>query len=59
MFDIPEFHGLVWFAGQSAAQPVYAPPYWDALNSDLVGRYDRDPYHAPQSRGFGSWWRAS
>jgi type IV secretion system protein VirD4 len=60
MFNIPEFHGLVWFAGQSAAQPVYAPPYFDARdNPDLVGRNDPDPYHAPQSRGFGSWWRSS
>lgn len=23
LYNIPEFHGLVWFAGQSAAQPVY------------------------------------
>jgi hypothetical protein len=22
----------VWFAGQSAAQPVFAPPYWDRRN---------------------------
>lgn len=47
LHNIPEFHGLVWFAGQSAAQPVYAPPYWDAQhNPDLVGRYDPDPYHS-------------
>lgn len=46
LYNIPEFHGLVWFAGQSAAQPVYAPPYWDARdNPDLAGRYDPDPYH--------------
>ena len=51
MFNIPEFHGLVYFAGQSAATPVYAPPYWDARhNPDLVGRYDPDPYH-PGSGG--------
>jgi type IV secretion system protein VirD4 len=50
LHDIPEFHGLVWFAGQSAAQPVYAPPYWDAQhNADLVGRYDPDPYHTGQA----------
>ena len=51
LFDIPEFHGLVFFAGQSEAQPVYAPPYWDRRgNRDLVGRYDPDPYH-PGSGG--------
>ena len=52
MYSIPEFHGLVFFAGQSAAQPVYAPPYWDrADNPDLAGRYDPDPYHAGSSGG--------
>jgi type IV secretion system protein VirD4 len=61
LYNIPEFHGLVWFAGQSAAQPVYAPPYWDARdNPDLVGRYDPDPYHpgsaaAPVRRPSGFW----
>ena len=55
LHNIPEFHGLVWFAGQSAAQPVYAPPYWNKRdNADLRGRYDPDPYHTPQRR---SWWR--
>jgi type IV secretion system protein VirD4 len=54
LYNIPEFHGLVWFAGQSAAQPVYTPPYWDARdNPDLVGRYDPDPYH-PGSVGRSS-----
>jgi len=47
LFNVPEFHGLAFFAGQSRAVPVYAPPYWDARdNPDLVGRYDPDPYHA-------------
>ena len=52
MFNIPEFHGMVFFAGQSAAQPVYAPPYFDRRgNPDLVGRYDPDPYHPGSSGG--------
>jgi hypothetical protein len=52
LHNIPEFHGLVFFAGQSAAQFVYAPPYWDRHdNPDLVGRYDPDPYHAGSSGG--------
>lgn len=49
LFNIPEFHGLVWFAGQSRAQPVYAPPYWKI--PALAGRYDPDPYHAGSSGG--------
>jgi len=28
LFNLPKFHGLVWFAGQSRPQPVYLPPYW-------------------------------
>ena len=53
MYNIPAFHGLVFFAGQSEAQPVYAPPYWDRRgNPDLVGRYDPNPYH-PGSAGSG------
>lgn len=52
LYDIPEFHGLVWFAGQSQPQPVYAPPYWDPRdNPDLVGRYDPDPYRASSGGG--------
>jgi type IV secretion system protein VirD4 len=48
LHNIPEFHGLCWFAGQSAAQPVYAPPYFDRRdNPDLAGRFDPDPYHTP------------
>src|SRR6202042_1973885 len=44
MYDIPDFHGLVFFAGESKARPVYAPPYWDARgNPDLIGRYDVNP----------------
>jgi type IV secretion system protein VirD4 len=46
MMNLPRFHGLVFLAGKSAAQPVYVPPYWDRRNNpDLVGRYDPDPYH--------------
>ncbi|MGE4046255.1 MAG: type IV secretory system conjugative DNA transfer family protein [Acetobacteraceae bacterium] len=43
MYGIPPFHGLVWFAGCAAPQPVYAPPYWEI--PELRGRYSRDPYH--------------
>ena len=43
MYGIPPFHGLVWFAGQAAPQPVYAPPYWEI--PELRGRYSPDPYH--------------
>jgi type IV secretion system protein VirD4 len=51
MYDIPDFHGLVFFAGESKAKPVYAPPYWDARgNPDLIGRYDKNPFH-PGSTG--------
>jgi type IV secretion system protein VirD4 len=59
MYEIPEFHGLVYFAGQSSAVPVFLPPYWDAKhNPDLQGRYDPDPYHKgtpteKKSRGKG------
>jgi type IV secretion system protein VirD4 len=52
LYNIPEFHGFVWFAGQSTAQPVYAPPYWDRENADIKGRFDRDPYHQPAKRGW-------
>jgi type IV secretion system protein VirD4 len=46
LYDIPGFHGLVWFAGQSRAVPVYAPPYFDPKGCpDLIGRFDPDPYH--------------
>jgi hypothetical protein len=46
--SIPQFHGLVWQAGDAKPRPVYCPPYWDkVLNPDLQGRYDADPYHAP------------
>ena len=52
LHNIPEFHGMVFFAGQSKAQPVYAPPYWDRHdNPDLVGRYDPDPYHPGSMSG--------
>jgi len=52
LHNIPEFHGLVFFAGQSAAQPVYASPYWVRHdNPDLVGRYDPDPYHPGSTSG--------
>jgi type IV secretion system protein VirD4 len=49
LYNIPEFHGLVWFAGQTAAVPVYAPPYWKC--PDLQGRYDPDPYHPGSAAG--------
>jgi type IV secretion system protein VirD4 len=53
LHNIPEFHGMVYFAGKSRPQPVYAPPYWDARdNPDLQGRYDPDPYHAGSGGGF-------
>ena len=48
LFDIPPFHGLVWFAGQSRAVPVCALPYWEM--PELAGRYDPNPYH-PGSSG--------
>jgi type IV secretion system protein VirD4 len=52
MYNIPPFHGLVWFAGKSEPTFVYTPPYWDAKhNPDLVGRYDPDPYHAGTPTG--------
>jgi type IV secretion system protein VirD4 len=52
LHNIPEFHGMVYFAGQSWPRPVYAPPYWDARdNPDLAGRYDPDPYHAGSGGG--------
>jgi type IV secretion system protein VirD4 len=43
IYALPPFHGLVWFAGQTAPQPVYAPPYWEI--PELRGRYSPDPYH--------------
>ena len=43
MYGIPPFHGLVWFAGRAAPQPVFAPPYWEI--PELRGRYAPDPYH--------------
>jgi type IV secretory pathway TraG/TraD family ATPase VirD4 len=33
LYNIPPFHGLVFFAGQSRALPVFAAPYWDARNN--------------------------
>jgi type IV secretion system protein VirD4 len=46
LYNIPSFHGLVWFAGHTEPTYVYTPPYWDAkFYPDLVGRYDPDPYH--------------
>jgi type IV secretion system protein VirD4 len=49
LHNIPPFHGLVWFAGRSAPQPVYAPPYWEI--PEFQGRYDPDPYHPGSSGG--------
>ena len=52
LHNIPEFHGLVFFAGRSAPLPVYAPPYFEARwNPDLAGRFDPDPYHAGSGGG--------
>jgi type IV secretion system protein VirD4 len=51
MLNIPQFHGLVFFAGQSKAQPVYAEPYW--LTPELRGRYDPNPYHPGSGGGRG------
>lgn len=41
--ELPEFHGLVWKAGQSRPQPVYLPPYWEIRACRRVAR--PDPYH--------------
>jgi hypothetical protein len=40
LYRLPPHHGLVWFAGHDAPQPVYAPPYWKI--PQLRGRYSPD-----------------
>ena len=46
LLNLPEGHGLVWFAGQSRPVPVYAPPYWDIRL--CAARAKSNPY-APAS----------
>jgi type IV secretion system protein VirD4 len=52
LFDIPEFHGLVFFAGQSQPVPVYAAPYWEL--PELASRFDPDPYHPGPAKPAGA-----
>lgn len=47
LLNLPEGHGLVWFAGQAAPLPVYAPPYWEIRRCRRRAR--PNPY-APASR---------
>lgn len=49
ILGLPDYHGLVWFHGQSQAVPVYAEPYIDQ-HGNLRPEYRRagarpDPYH--------------
>jgi type IV secretion system protein VirD4 len=41
--QIPDFHGLVWKAGQSQPTPVYCAPYWTSAACRRVAR--PDPFH--------------
>lgn len=43
LLNLPEGHGLVWWAGQARPLPVYAPPYWDIRQCRRRAR--RNPYH--------------
>ena len=43
ILSLPEYHGLVWFHGQSQAVPVYAVPYF--LDPECKRLARRDPYH--------------
>ena len=43
ILELPPFHGLVWFHGQSKPTPVYAPPYWTIPACKRLAR--PDPYH--------------
>jgi type IV secretory pathway TraG/TraD family ATPase VirD4 len=52
--ELPKFHGLVWFGGQSQPQPVYLPPYWDIPECRAVAR--PDPFY-PQAQASGSHFR--
>jgi type IV secretion system protein VirD4 len=47
ILDLPKFHGLVFFHGQSKAVPVYCAPYWE-LPCKRVAR--PDPYHPASSK---------
>jgi type IV secretion system protein VirD4 len=49
LFNIPPFHGLVWFAGRAQPQPVYVPPYFE--RPELAGRYDPNPWAPRTGRG--------
>ena len=49
LFNIPPFHGLVWFAGRAQPQPVYVPPYFE--RPELAGRYDPNPWAPHSGRG--------
>lgn len=43
ILGLPEYHGLVWYHGQSQAVPVFAPPYWEIPAAARLAR--PDPYH--------------
>jgi type IV secretion system protein VirD4 len=43
ILSLPEYHGLVWYHGQSQAVPVYAVPYFDDPECKRLAR--PDPYH--------------
>lgn len=47
LLNLPEGHGLVWFAGQARPVPVYAPPYWEI---ECCRRRARPNPYAPASR---------
>jgi type IV secretion system protein VirD4 len=49
ILDLPPFHGLVWFHGQSKATPVYAAPYWTIPACKRLAR--PDPYHDEDAAG--------
>jgi type IV secretory pathway TraG/TraD family ATPase VirD4 len=51
LFNIPKFHGLVWFAGQSRPRPVYLPPYWETYRA----RARPNPYRPAENpfKGIG------
>jgi type IV secretion system protein VirD4 len=51
LLNLPEGHGLVWFAGQSRPQPVYAPPYWDIRQCAVRAR--TNPYAPPSAQHRG------
>jgi type IV secretion system protein VirD4 len=51
LVNLPEGHGLVWFAGQARPQPVYSPPYWDIRR--CVERARPNPYAPASARRRG------